>query len=149
MARNKLTIGREKVVNQTAKSWQLSEYQEQCIVADYLRKRWPKVLFTATLGGVRVPIGLAVKLKKQGYLKGVPDLLIFKVGRKKHWVSNMPGDYWIEHGNGMAIEMKVTKGGTISTEQQKVISKLRSEGWEALVCHGADEAIRAIEEYLK
>lgn len=145
MARNKLTIGRGKVVNQTAKSWQLSEYQEQCIVADYLRKRWPDVLFTATLGGVRVSIGAAVKLKKQGYCKGICDLLIFAPRTNRV----MPSDLFQDHWLGLAIEMKVRKGGVVSLEQEEVMQRLENQGWLAIVCHGADEAIKAIEEYLK
>jgi hypothetical protein len=124
------------------KSLALSEYQEQCIVADYLRKRWPSVLFTATLGGVRVSIGAAVKLKKQGYLKGVPDLLI---------VANRPytSDGVCCWFYGLAIEMKVKKGGIVSADQKRVMAQFEREGWKAIVCHGADEAIAAIEEYLK
>lgn len=123
------------------KSVTLSEYQEQCIVADYLRKRWPDMLFTATLGGVRVSIGAAVKLKKQGYLKGVPDLLI---------VANRPytSDGVCCWFYGLAIEMKVRKGGVVSDDQKRVLKQFQDEGWKAIVCHGADEAIAAIEEYL-
>jgi hypothetical protein len=149
MARNKLTIGRGKVVNQTAKSWQLSEYQEQCIVADYLRKRWPKVLFTATLGGVYVGIGSGKKLKKQGYLKGVPDLLICKP-TKEAWIYTDTGRTIYPYSYiGLAIEMKVGKGGVVSDDQKRVMAQFEREGWKVLVAHGADEAIKAIEEYLK
>ena len=143
-----MTIGRGKVVNQTAKSWQLSEYQEQCIVADYLRKRWPDVLFTATLGGVRVSIGAAVKLKKQGYLKGVPDLLICKTIHQTIMRCNNGEVYKVNGTPGLVIEMKVKKGGVVSDDQKRVLKQFQDEGWKALVCHGADEAIRAIEEYL-
>ena len=124
------------------KSLALSEYQEQCIVAEYMRKRWPDVLFTATLGGVRVSIGAAVKLKKQGYLKGVPDLLIFF--RQEDPIQ--PGVHYV--CPGLAIEMKVRKGGVVSPEQKEVMKRLEAQGWQAIVCHGADEAIAKIEEYL-
>ena len=132
------------------KSLALSEYQEQCIVADYMRKRWPKVLFTATLGGVRVSIGAAVKLKKQGYLKGVPDLLICKAREREVYdpvLSVMVKI--IERHHGLVIEMKVKKGGVVSDDQKRVLKQFQDEGWLAIVCHGADEAIAAIEEYLK
>lgn len=127
----------------------LSEYQEQCIVADYLRKRWPNVLFTATLGGVRVPIGLAVKLKKQGYLKGVPDLLICKTIYQTMMHCNNGEIYKVNGTPGLAIEMKVRKGGVVSEDQKRVMKQFEAEGWKAIVCHGADEAIAAIEAYLK
>jgi hypothetical protein len=127
----------------------LSEYQEQCIVADYMRKRWPKVLFTATLGGVRVSIGAAVKLKKQGYLKGVPDLLICKP-TKEAWIYTDTGRTIYPYSYiGLAIEMKVGKGGVVSDDQKRVMAQFEREGWKVLVAHGADEAIKAIEEYLK
>jgi hypothetical protein len=128
----------------------LSEYQEQCIVADYLRKRWPNVLFTATLGGVYVGIGSGKKLKKQGYLKGVPDLLICKAREREVYdpvLSVMVKI--IERHHGLAIEMKVKKGGVVSDDQKRVLKQFQDEGWKVLVAHGADEAIAAIEEYLK
>ena len=52
------------------------------------------------------------------------------------------------NGHGLAIEMKVKKGGVVSDEQKRVMEKFRLEGWQAIVCHGADEAIAKIEEYL-
>lgn len=121
----------------------LSEYQEQCIVADYLRKRWPNVLWTATAGGVRLSIGAATKLKRMGLNRGVPDLLIFEP-------LVIPADMGTSvFCPGLAIEMKVQKGGVVSPEQKQWRKALTDRGWEALVCHGADEAIAAIEEYLK
>ena len=125
------------------KSVTLSEYQEQCIVADYMRKRWPDVLWTATAGGMRTSIGTATKMKRAGLSKGVPDILIF-----------FRQEETIEAGvnyicPGLALEMKVRKGGVVSKDQKDWMKRLEAQGWQCHICHGADEAIAAIEEYLK
>lgn len=108
-----------------------TEYEEQKIVAEYLRRRG--LLFTATLGGVRVPIGCAVKLKAQGYQAGVPDLLIF---------TNRVGKF-----TGVAIEMKRRKGGVVSAKQSTWMERLASQGWATFVAHGAAQAIAEIQHY--
>jgi hypothetical protein len=36
----------------------------------------------------------------------------------------------------------------VSDDQKRVMAQFEAEGWKAIVCHGADEAIAAIEEYL-
>jgi len=50
--------------------------------------------------------------------------------------------------HGLFIEMKRTKGGTISDEQNQFLHELRLAGYNAVCCRGSDEAIRAISVYL-
>ena len=49
---------------------------------------------------------------------------------------------------GLYIEMKRKKGGKESSEQKEWREYLISQGYKAVVCKGADEAIAAIKEYL-
>lgn len=72
-------------------------------------------------------------LKRKGVKPGVPDLCL-PVAR---------GGY-----HGLYIELKRAVGGILSDEQKWWIDELISQGYAAIVCHGADEAIRAIKEYL-
>ena len=57
-----------------------SEYVEQCHLVDWLKKQYPGVLFTASAGGMRTSIGVAKKMKRAGYSKGCPDIMIFARG---------------------------------------------------------------------
>jgi hypothetical protein len=71
-------------------------------------------------------------LKAQGVRAGVPDLCL-PVAR---------GGY-----HGLFVEMKAT-GGRVQDTQKHWNQQLAMQGYLALVCHGFDEARRAIEKYL-
>lgn len=75
----------------------------------------------------------AANLKKQGVKAGVPDMCL-PVAR---------GGF-----HGLYIELKRKKGGSLSDYQKKWINQLNEQGYKAVVCHGADEAIKEIEGYL-
>lgn len=116
------------------------EYYEQVCVSDYLRSRYPKVLFTASASGVfgaKMPnyakMLLAQKLVNSGYRKGCPDLLIFEPVGKYH---------------GLLIEMKKKNGGQVSTEQREFLRIAEEKGYRACVCEGADKAMLEIDIYL-
>lgn len=115
----------------------ISEADEQTVVvtwAGYMVKRYPalKWLYHTPNGGSR-NIAEAKQLKKMGVKPGVPDLFLpFPAG----------GQY------GLWIEMK-TATGRVMACQREWIEYLRSVGYAAYVCRGADEAICKIEDYLK
>ncbi|MBS7354980.1 MAG: VRR-NUC domain-containing protein [Eubacteriales bacterium] len=91
------------------------------------------LLYAIPNGGKRA-IKTAVALKKQGVKRGVPDMCL-PVPR---------GGF-----NGLYIELKRVKGGTVSDEQREWIAALAEQGYKAVVCRGAEEAIGTIKEYLK
>ena len=87
-----------------------------------------------SLGGIRLPIGLAVKAKKAGNKPGVTDILI-DVAR---------------HGfHGFRGEMKREKGGVLSGDQESWHIRLREEGYYVCVARGAKAMIDEIKEYLR
>ena len=110
-----------------------SEYEEQRDFTKWVRQLYPNILWTATAGGVRLPIGAAKKLVYTGLDKGVPDILIFE-GR---------GPFV-----GLAIEMKVEKGGHVRDDQKRWIAELQARGWKVVVAHGKVQAIDAVNYYL-
>jgi len=117
------------------RSFSPSERQSQIAVVQYLRVRYPDVLFWATPnGGSRNAIE-AANLKKEGVRAGVPDLFIAK-----------PGDRFAPY-HGLFIEMKA-KNGRLSFAQNGVIEKLRFEMYKVEVCYSVDQAIKVIDEYL-
>ena len=45
-------------------------------VVEYLKLKYPRVRYCASLGGIRTTFRQAVKAKATGYVKGFPDLQI-------------------------------------------------------------------------
>lgn len=109
------------------------EHDIQVTLVALLESIEPKPLYTATVGGVRLAIHTAKKMKDAGYSKGVPDLLIF----------TPMGMY-----TGLAIEVKTEKGRP-SPEQIEWCRHLNSLGWRAEITKGLDEAIDVIYEYFE
>ena len=100
--------------------------------ADYLRLKNLKFAHIANESGMRLPMGVIRKRARMGYGKGVPDYLIIVKNRL------------------LFIEMKRKEGGRASPEQKEWIIALNDiKGVTALICHGSDEAIKAVEEFLK
>ena len=132
------------------------EYYEQVCVADYLRKKYPKVLFTASASGVfgcgmpnYAKMLLAKKLVASGYRKGCCDLLILEP--KTEIINSsglLPCMRKVINCAGLLIEMKKKKGGTVSPEQKEFLRIAEEKGYKAIVCEGADKAILEIDIYL-
>ena len=83
----------------------------------------------------------AVKMKRMGVSKGVPDLFIFI---PVYGTTDEVDCYQM-----CAIEMKKKKGSTTSKEQKEWLSVLELSGIPCAVCKGADEAIAFVEEIRK
>ena len=113
------------------------EYDEQVQVFDWARRfcRLEGIeLLYATLNGVRLPIGLARKMKRAGLRPGPPDINL----------DCARGGY-----AGLRLEMKRTKGGTLSQSQKDWHQNLIAEGYKVITAKGAQEAIDAIKAYLE
>lgn len=107
-----------------------TEESEQKIVAAYLKVKG--YLYCASAGGVRTSMKQAVKMKSTGYVAGVPDLAIYEPRGNYH---------------GLFIELKRKKGGATSPAQKEWIEQLNKRGYKAVVCKGANAAIKEIEAY--
>ena len=109
----------------------LSEEREQFVVVQWMELK--RITFIHVPNEGKRSRLAGAKLKAQGLKPGFPDLLIFDIPPKR------PGY------RGVAIEMKKLDGR--ATDMQKEwLKKLRELGWFALVCEGADKAIKALEE---
>lgn len=108
------------------------ETKIQMELVNWLQTNHPAVLFTSTLGGIKTTIGQAVKLKRLGYRKGFPDLLIFE-----------PRSQW----HGLFIELKTTSG-VVSIFQKDILSQLVKRYYMAQTCRGYIEAQDLIIRYL-
>jgi len=87
------------------------------------------VLIFAIPNGEKRAITVAKRLKAEGVVRGIPDLLI------PQWT------LW--------VEMKRISGGRLSPEQKAMIQYLEGIGQKVIVAKGAADASKQILEYLK
>ena len=101
---------------------------------DQNKIKYPDLALLHSSGnGLRLTPGQATKAKKQGLTKGLPDIFL-PVPKNNYY--------------GLFIELKRIKGGKVSPEQEMFIKALEKQGYKAKVCHGHQESIEIIKEYL-
>jgi hypothetical protein len=115
----------------------------QISVCKYISFAYPKVVFTSDASGVRLSMGVAIKLKKMRSSDAIPDLLILEPRGEYH---------------GLMLELKVKSpylkdGQTLSTtehvqDQNKTLSKLSKLGYKAQFATGFDESKQVIDAYM-
>jgi hypothetical protein len=105
-----------------------TEHEEQRELVRWFRQTYKGVrIFAIPNGGARSP-ATAGRLKAEGVSSGVPDLCI---PAWKLWV-----------------EMKRTKGGSVSAEQKDWIKYLEDVGYCVKVCKGAEAAKKQIQAFV-
>jgi hypothetical protein len=93
-------------------------------------------LLFAVPNGLRTDIGAAVKMKKAGMKRGIPDVILPIPNQGYH---------------GLFLELKRKTGvlSDLSPEQQWWIERLTETGYKAAVAFGWVEAVSLIADYLK
>ena len=121
----------------------MTEEQEQIVFVEWLRvNHIPHFHCPNEVGGqTRSLRTRAVKMKRMGVSKGVPDLLVFIP------VYGTTGD--IDCYQMCGIEMKRKKGSTTSKEQKEWLDILQASGALCAVCKGAEKAIEFVETIRK
>lgn len=116
----------------------LFEHYEQKAVVDWagaVQGRYPELRWLYAIpNAAKRSVVTASIMKAQGMKSGVPDLCL-PVARKGY--------------HGLYIEMKKKKNSTTSDNQREWIEGLYKNGYMAVICKGADEAIKTIEWYLE
>jgi hypothetical protein len=113
-------------------------------VCQYLRLQYPEVMFRTDLGGIRLTIGQAAKVKRLQAGRAFPDL----------FVAEPCGGF-----HGLFIELKregvrVRKAdGTLMAnehirEQNAVIEELTKRGYYATFASGFEQAKAVLDHYL-
>jgi hypothetical protein len=123
-----------------------TESQEQCEFVAWFRREYanlglpsPLLLMASQAGTMLGGSGDAMrfarfaKLKREGFVSGVPDVFIAAPRAPYH---------------GLFIEMKRTKGGTLSDAQKEIHALLRSQEYVVVVARGAQEAKNYTQKYL-
>lgn len=120
------------------------EFSEQKALCEYLSLQYPDVIFASDLSGIRLPQGLAVKIKSLKCRRGIPDVFIYEPRK---------GFY------GLAIELKATgvtvykQNGELKSddhlkEQEEMLLRLCAKGYNACFCFGFDYAKIIVDQYL-
>lgn len=123
----------------------MSEYYTHLSVCQHIVSKYPDVIFTSDGSGVKLPIGLAKKIKDLKSCTGIPDLLILE---PKNGFS------------GLLIEIKADgrkifkKNGELLSdkhlEQQfKILKALDNKGYCTAFGEGIEETIRIIDDYME
>ena len=97
-----------------------TEHQEQVLFVQWFRRTYPEVRIFAIPNGEARSQSAGARLKAEGVSAGVPDLFI------PAW------NTW--------IEMKRSKGGSVSEKQKDWLAYLEGIGHQVFVCKGADSA---------
>ena len=121
------------------------EEEVQKSVVKYLKLKYPKVMYCASLGGIRTSFKQAVKAKATGYVKGFPDLQIcFPMERGEEGEGGMlrGGGY-----HGLFLKIKKDKKSYPTKEQKEWVAYLNEQGYCARVTKGLDESLEVIDAY--
>lgn len=103
--------------------------------AAYNRGKWPELEMMYHIPNEgRRSAREGARMKREGLRAGVPDICL-PVPR---------GAY-----HGMYVELKRTRGGTVSAAQDEWLHRLTRQGYVAVCCKGWEAAARAIEDYLE
>jgi hypothetical protein len=108
--------------------------------------------FAIPNGGKR-SLKTAIRLKKTGVKRGVPDLCFpfpmpvttLDYTRRKTGLVCYSGNMY----PGLFIEMKRTRGGSVSQEQKNWIDTLKTRGYRVEVCKGFMEAKDVMLDYFR
>ena len=104
-------------------------------VVSFLKKRYPRSLFTVTLGESQDTVHKRIDSFKKGYLCGSPDLIINNLHK---------------HYTGFCIEFKSPKGnGVLSPDQSMILLQYQNNGCKTLVSNAYDHIIEQIIEYFR
>lgn len=112
------------------------EHNLQVGCVRWFRLQYPKLaplMFAIPNGGWRNAT-VAAKLKAEGVMPGVPDLMLACPAGQYH---------------GLFIEMKNGKQGRVSDSQEQMHEVLRGQFYRVEVVRTAEEFVRTVQDYLR
>lgn len=111
----------------------MNEHEIQSTFVEAIANQYPNILFCATVGGARMSISEAKKIKRAGYRKGIPDVIFYE-----------PRNGYF----GLCIEIK-KKGGRTSPHQNEWRADLLKRGYQSVVCKGLHECVQQFNTYFR
>lgn len=106
-----------------------TEYDEQVAWIEWVRTVYPKITIFHIPNGQRRHIGAAVKLKKMGVLRGVPDI------------------YCLDYK--LFIEFKKDRKGRVSKEQKAFFERAIETNHRAMVFYGFEDGVEKFTKLTK
>ena len=104
-------------------------------VVNFIKKRYPHSLFTASLGENQDTTYKRIDAFKKGYLSGSPDIVINNLHK---------------HHSGLVVEFKSPTGeGILSDKQSMMLQQYKNNGFKILVSNDYDKIIEEIIEYFR
>lgn len=119
----------------------LTEHQIQCQIVAEIRLKYPDVIIYAVPNGGLRNVVVAKKLKAEGVLPGVPDLVI--ADPRLWFTEGRIGGY-----AGLYLELK-RKNGKPTDIQRDIMQKLIGKGYQCRVADSVEKGVNEIESYLK
>lgn len=116
-------------------------------------KKYPQLEFIySSQSGVKFTSARAGKRAKDlGMRKGVPDICL-PVPRYRYCPNQCGAKRFIYAGLYIEMKRPAVKGaskGSVSKEQKEMMEFLNAQGYKAVVCYGATQAIECVQEYLR
>ena len=126
-----------------------SALQSQCVA--WFKAQFPNIIIFAIPNAAKRSFRLAAKMKREGMVSGIPDLMIAK--QKYKTVSEGKiGEIKVFRGityAGLFIEMKRTPKDKTTDNQNHYLQKLQEAGYKTAVCHSFEEFQKVTKEYLQ
>ena len=114
-----------------------SESHEQAMLVQWWHvagsRLAPNVILAAIPNGGARDAVTGARLKREGVVKGMPDLVLLCARCGRH---------------ALFVEMK-TKRGRVSESQRNLFPLLEAQGYAVAVCHGWREAAETVTAYLE
>lgn len=137
MTRSKMTFDELMTTHkQATRKHKEEEHRIQCACVRWFRLQYPQLngrLFAVPNGGRR-DVTTAAKLKAEGVVAGVADLILLKSNH----------DY-----GALLIEMKTLKGRQRDSQKQWQNLVCADGEYKYVVCHSFDDFKREVDDYLK
>jgi hypothetical protein len=115
------------------------------LLCNFIRSNYPDVIFTSDLSGVRLPMGVAKKVKPLKSSRGIPDLLIFKPMNGYHGLllelKTEDAKLFRKDGRGLLVDEH-------HAEQMQILLRLRLLGYAAFFARGIVNAKDCIQQYM-
>ena len=109
-----------------------SEHIEQVTFVNWFKLQYPRGVIFAIPNGELRAISVAQRLRAEGVKSGVPDLCCIFPNSAIVWV-----------------EMKKSKGGTVSKEQKEVHALFESMGQTVIIGKGWEDAKEKLQIHIK
>jgi len=109
------------------------EQKMQCSIANYLRLKYPGLLWTISPAGLIINKSLGIMAVRMGYRSGTSDLLIFEPRGIFH---------------GLFVELKVP-GNLTSDDQDEFLTAANLRRYATAVCFTYTDTITTIAKYLE